>query len=231
MVCESLHIFTGCGNFDSWNCTAATGAYPCSKYSWRTCLVLSVTLSWRKFSGLCSGWLWIFLKVATHGWDEVNGSFRRVVLVSSFITTFSAAGQLKKTNMCALIAIVFHFITKFVSCLCFASLSSFVLAALSNVFTRIHFPAFSYLVFVFRAFPRCLCWLKWQMYFLWNTQRLTSGNVLLTSLKRCSHAFHSLSLFTGSLAIRLVPVVATTVPGSSARDILNVAILADCWLV
>jgi len=60
--------------------------------------VLSVILSWRKFSGLCSGWLWIFLKVATHGWDEVNGSFRRVVLVSSFITTFSAAGQLKKNE-------------------------------------------------------------------------------------------------------------------------------------
>jgi len=64
--------------------------------------------------------------------------------------------------------------------------------------------------------------------------RLTFGNVLLTfqlvlltSLKCCSHVFQSLSLFTGSLAVRLVPVVATTVPGSSASDILNVSILAS----
>jgi len=65
------------------------------------------------------------LKVVTHGWDEVKGSFHRVVLVSSFVTKPSAAGQLKN-GIRALIVIVLHFFTKFLSCLYFA-LTSFVL--------------------------------------------------------------------------------------------------------
>jgi len=96
------------------------GVYPWLKYSWKTFLVLSVILSWHKCCRLCTGWLWIFLKVVTHGWDEVKGSFHRVILVSSFITTSSAAGQLKN-GIRALIVIVLHFFTKVLSCLYFAS--------------------------------------------------------------------------------------------------------------
>jgi len=108
--------------FDSWNRTAVADVYPWLKYSWKTCLVLLFILSWHKCCRLCTGWLWIFLKVATHGWDVVKGSFHRVALVSSFITTSGAAGQLKKWNKCINRDCASLF-PKVLSCLYFASTS------------------------------------------------------------------------------------------------------------